>query len=48
MRMPASYTPTAKPKADGDEVEAGDLEESRDNAKFPPIKESKDPFLAWF
>ena len=48
MRMPVYYTPVAKAKADGDEVEAGDLEESRDNTKFPPIKESKDPFLAWF
>jgi hypothetical protein len=48
MSMPVYYKPTIKSKVDGRAVEAGNLEESRDNEKFPPIKEAKDPFLSWF
>lgn len=39
MRMPVYYKPNLTSKIDGRGVDASDLEESKDNEKFPPIKE---------
>ncbi len=50
LRSIAAYIPRASTKANDAQQaqEARVIEEVNDNVKFPPIKETKDPFLKWF
>lgn len=52
-KVPAPYRPSVKKQSSSPlkavkGVTAKHLEESNDNDKYPPIKETKDPFLKWF